>query len=193
MIARGAAGSGSPCWSARPRLHVGLSRWLYFDWVRTRPGIDGGPLGFLTWSIPLLVGSLAFDLAATARRDRLVRLALMASLLMALGYGLTGLDGTLAAPPFAPPRGPVDLWTMSQRAGSVSYQTFAAGFSPAVYAAFVLACDVGGFRLGLFRTFGRNALAAYLLHPMVASAVKPYLPEDAPCCSSRPASPSNSA
>ena len=69
---------------------------------------------------------------------------------------------------------------MSQRTGSVSYLTFAAGFSLAVYAPFVLACDRGGFRSGVFRTFGVNALAAYIIHPMVAGAVKPYVPNDAP-------------
>ena len=160
--------------------HVALSRWGYYAWVMTTPGIDGGPLGFLSWSIPLLAGSFAFDVVATARPGRVARLALIAVILMAIGYGLTGLDGTLDAPPFVPPSGPVDLWTMSQRAGSVSYQTFAAGFATAVYAAFVLASDVGRLRLGLFRTLGRNALVAYLLHPMVASAFEPFLPRDAP-------------
>src|SRR5438309_3576453 len=30
--------------------HVGLSAWFNFEWVNTSPnGIDGGPLGFLTW------------------------------------------------------------------------------------------------------------------------------------------------
>ena len=35
---------------------------------------------------------------------------------------------------------------MSQRTGSISYLTFSAGFSLAVYALFVLACDLGHFR-----------------------------------------------
>lgn len=162
-------------------LHVALSHWFYYTWVMTTPGIDGGPLGFLSWSIPLLAGSFAFDAAAPGRHRRaLIVLPLIAAALMALGYGLTAVDGVLDAPPFAPPRHPVDLWTMSQRAGSVSYQTFAAGVSVAVYAAFVLISDVGRVHLGLFRTLGRNALAAYLLHPMVASAFNPYLPQDAP-------------
>lgn len=69
---------------------------------------------------------------------------------------------------------------MSQRAGSVSYQTFAAGFSLAVYVLFVLACDLGRWHAGLFRTFGQNALAAYILHELVAGAVKPFVPRDAP-------------
>lgn len=44
--------------------HVALSQWFYFAWVNNgQPnGIDGGPLGFLTWTIPVLVGSLCADL-----------------------------------------------------------------------------------------------------------------------------------
>ena len=40
--------------------------------------------------------------------------------------------------------------------------------------------ETTGRRAGLFRTFGRNALAAYVLHDLVAAAVKPYVPRDAP-------------
>jgi hypothetical protein len=165
---------------ASAALHVGFSRQFYYEWVMTRPGIDGGPLGFLTWTIPLLVGSLAFDAMAKSDGRAVGKLMTWAVGLMALGYGLSCLGGTMAEPPFVPPSGPVNLWTMSQRAGSVSYLTFASGFALAVYVLFVLACDRGGMQVGLFRTFGRNALAAYILHDMVARAVKPYVPSDAP-------------
>ena len=47
-------------------------------------------------------------------------------------------------------------------------------------ALFVLACDIGSFRLGVFRTFGSNALAAYIIHDLVNAAVKPFVPRDAP-------------
>ncbi len=69
---------------------------------------------------------------------------------------------------------------MSQRTGSVSYLTFAAGFSLAVYALFVVFCDRLGVELAVFRIFGQNALAAYIIHPIVAGAIKPYVPRDAP-------------
>ena len=69
---------------------------------------------------------------------------------------------------------------MSQRTGSVSYLVFASGFSLVVYALFLAACDGLGGSLGVFRTFGRNALAAYVLHDLVAGAVKPYAPNDSP-------------
>jgi predicted acyltransferase len=160
-------------------LHVVLSYWFYYEWVTTRPGIDGGPLGFLTWTIPLLVGSLAHDVVAKGE-GVVGRLLVWSGMLMALGYGLSCLGGSPAAPPFEPPYGPVNLWTMSQRAGSVSYLTFASGFSLLVYALFVVACDHRGLGIGLFRTFGKNALAAYILHGLVAAAVKPYVPKDAP-------------
>jgi predicted acyltransferase len=161
-------------------LHVGLSRWFYLDWAWTRPVIDGGPLGFLSWSIPLLVGSLAFDVVDQGGEGVMRRLAGWSFVLMALGYGLSCLGGAPAAPPFVPPAGPVNLWTMSQRTGSISYLTFASGLSLLVYATFFAACDRDGFRVGLFRTFGGNALAAYVLHDLVAGAVKPYVPRDAP-------------
>ncbi len=161
-------------------LHLGLSAWWYFSWLMGRSVIDGGPLGFLSWSIPLLVGSLAYDLVASGRRGVTVGLLALAVILMAGGYGLTCLDGVPDAAPFLAPTASVNLWTMCQRSGSISYQFFAAGFSMAVYVGFVGLSDVGGFRVGLFRTFGRNALAAYILHGMVGEAVKPYLPSDVP-------------
>ena len=45
-------------------LHVALSYWFYFAWVNNgQPnGIDGGPLGFLTWTIPTIIGTFACDI-----------------------------------------------------------------------------------------------------------------------------------
>lgn len=44
-------------------LHAVLNHWFYFQWNNSQPfrGIDGGPLGFLTWCVPVLVGTLAYD------------------------------------------------------------------------------------------------------------------------------------
>jgi hypothetical protein len=110
------------------------------------------------------------------------RLLATAAALMAAGYGLSCLGGSVPPPPFVQPTGDqiVDLWTMSQRTGSVSYMTFSAGFSLFVYTLFVLACDRAPLRVGIFRTFGQNPLAAYLVHSIVAGAVKPYVPKDSP-------------
>jgi predicted acyltransferase len=169
---------------ASARLHLWLSSRFYLDWAWKTPVIDGGPLGFLSWTIPLLVGSMAYDLVAASKDPRHAanRLLAWSIPLMLAGYALSCAGGTWAPPPFVPPPSgyTVDLWAMSQRTGSVSYLTFSAGFSLAVYAFFVLACDIGGFQSRVFRTFGVNALAAYIIHPLVAGAVKPYAPNDSP-------------
>jgi predicted acyltransferase len=176
-------------------LHLLLSQAFYYDWVNHGHGIDGGPLGFLTWTIPTLVGSLAYDAMTTKEpRAALGHLLGWGAVLMAAGYALSCFVITVpptnrtitifsfqwTEPPFVPPSGPVHLLTMSQRAGSISYLTFAAGFSLAVYALFVLACDIRHLRLGLFTTLGSNALAAYIIHNLVDEFVKPYAPKDAP-------------
>jgi predicted acyltransferase len=201
--------------------HVALSTWFNFAWVNSPPlGIDGGPLGFLTWSIPALVGTLACDaMAGPGARPRPRRLLAWGVALMALGYALScgtrlydvpagrqgppparladspvlfpvdGFDGRdftslLVEPPFVPPpepaRRPWNYWMMSQRSGTVSYLTFAAGLSLAVFVLFHLACDRLGWRVGLFGTLGSNALAAYVLGGMIETAVKPFVPRSAP-------------
>ena len=104
------------------------------------------------------------------------------------------LSELLADPPFfAPPKDeprvdpaphiehrPRNYWMMGKRMPSLSFMTFATGFAFALYGVFVVACDVGGLRLGLFTTFGTNALAAVFLHHFVEEAVHPLVPHDGP-------------
>jgi predicted acyltransferase len=201
--------------------HVALSWWFNFAWVNSDPvGIDGGPLGFLTWTIPALVGTLACDaLAGEEAVRRPGKLLAWSVLLMLVGYGLScvtrlydvppaeqsptlgkfatspvlpdlgrirgrDLPSLLAEPPFVPPPGPQqrqqNYWMMSQRSGSLSYLTFAAGFSLAIYVLFYLACDVWGWSVGLFRTLGTNALAAYVLGGFLETVVTHFIPKEAP-------------
>src|ERR1700722_1935892 len=77
-----------------PALHLGLSYKFYFDWVNGVPapsGIDGGNLGFLTWSIPTLIGTLACDtvMAPRSRAAMLLRLFGWGAVLMAIGWILS--------------------------------------------------------------------------------------------------------
>ncbi len=171
-------------------LHVALSKAGYYDWVMQRPGIDGGPLGFLTWTIPLLFGSLAYDVVVDHRPWAAAwRLLLAGSSLCVVGYLLSCIgqispgvpaEQWLVAAPFVPPSTTSDLWTMSQRAGSVSYQTFAAGFAGVIYAGFVVLSDRWRFQLPLFTTLGTNALAAYLIHGLVEQRIGQFTPTDTP-------------
>ena len=96
----------------------------------------------------------------------------------------------LAEPPFVQPPAddprvdapPYELhrywnyWMMTQRGGSLSYLTFGAGFSLFVYLLFYVVSDLGGIRIGVFRTFGSNALAAYVLASIIGSAVQAFIP-----------------
>jgi predicted acyltransferase len=71
-------------------VHVVLSYWFNYIWVNTDPvGIDGGPLGFLTWTIPTITGTLACDAMTTGAAPRLGRLCGWAGALMALGWVLS--------------------------------------------------------------------------------------------------------
>jgi predicted acyltransferase len=187
-------------------LFAGLSHLFYYRYVMAGPpGIDGGPLGFLTWTIPLLVGSLACDAAANRSGPSAAGRWLAAALvLMLLGYGMSCLNRVtppnqlpegaswnelLVEPPFAPPPVPDlgrdpgpwarTMWMMSQRAGSASYQTFAAGFALLVLTLF-LVLSAARWRWRYLDFLGQTALAGYVVHDLVAEAVKPFVPRDAP-------------
>jgi hypothetical protein len=161
-------------------LHAWLSLAGYYEWNMANPvGIDGGPLGFLTWTVPLVAGTLAHDWVTDGRP--LLKLLATGAVLMALGYWLS-LRNPHATPPFVRPGEPFeqDYWVMSQRAGSVSYLTFAAGFGMAVYAVFLVLCDRWGLRWGYLDLLGRHALAGYVIHDLVGGAVKPFVPKGSP-------------
>jgi predicted acyltransferase len=214
--------------------HVVLSHLFYFHFMYARPnwldsywgatdtrGLDGGPLGFLAWAFPQLLGSLAYDVVASRRRDGgFVPLMGWALILMGLGYGLscvsqlyplteppTQKEGDiqmatspmlppttvvttdnwrsyLAKPPFVQPakreQRQLSYWLMAKRMVTLPFNLMSSGFALAVYCLFILLSDLGPVRIGLFRTFGQNALAAYILHEMVARAVSYVAPEDSP-------------
>ena len=58
--------------------------------------------------------------------------------------------------------------------------TFGAGLSLVIYGLFYALSDMGGLKIGVFRTLGVNALIGYILHDMTGDAVKRFLPKDSP-------------
>ena|SRR5580704_4320345 len=238
-------------------IHVAVSHAFYFDWVNgylngnpdPPRGIDGGNLGFLTWTIPTIIGTLACDAVMTPRSRAavLIRLFGWGAILMAIGWAASCVTrvydvpadqvvkgsnplaknpvipsreqferwetnlkqqrwtDVLTEPPFVPPPHSQEpdvasknedgltktddkssdfrkgnYWMMSQRAGTISYLTFAAGFSLAVYGLFYVLADMVGVKVGVFRTFGTNALVGYVLHDFVGEAIKKFVPDDVP-------------
>ena len=177
--------------------HVFISQIWYFNWNEHMGGtVDGGPLGFMTWSIPLLVGSLAYDvMTARGARGSVRPFVVWSFVLMLTGYAFAclnavhnrllgnvsgGLRAWLVEPPFVAPALPTDLWTMSQHAGSLSYMTFSAGFSLIVLVFFIWLSDIRNVQSSMFRTLGVNALAGYIIHGLTAGAIAPLVPDDAP-------------
>jgi len=232
-------------------LHFGLNQFFYFQWHNGETtGIDGGPLGFLTWCIPTLVGTFACDLVTQFRAGEMTvktvvrRMVSWSVLMMVIGWGMScgtrlydvaddldantraslpvlspaGVvppkeaidrwlshlraghwDRIFAEPPFVPPPHSRDTetvngrdtsvnrsaqyrqwnyWMMSQQCGSISYLTFTAGVSLAVFCLFFLLSDVFGTQIGVFRTLGVNAMFGYFLHSIVESGVKSFMPSD---------------
>jgi hypothetical protein len=131
----------------------------------------------------LSCGTRSYDVATAPSGSPPGKLADSPVLFSADSLADRDFGALLAEPPFVPPPGPAErqwnYWMMSQRSGSVPYQTFAAGFSLAVFVLFWLACDRLGWRVGLFGTLGTNALAAYILGGMLETLLKPQLPRNA--------------
>ncbi len=85
-----------------------------------------------------------------------------------------------------------NYWAMNKRVVSLSFIVFSTGLAIALYALFVMACDIGGLHVGLFRTFGMNPLAAYAIHEVVMAVFlghvsDPLVPEDSPLWYALPA------
>ncbi len=74
----------------------------------------------------------------------------------------------------------MNYWMMDKRVVTQSFVIFASGFAFALYGLFVLACDVRRLEIGVFRTFGQNPLAAYLIHYLVEHSILDAVPKDAP-------------
>jgi hypothetical protein len=229
-------------------LHVLLCHLFYFDFMYARPnwldqywgaadvkGLDGGPLGFLAWAMPQIIGSFAYDSivgcvksSQTHQEEQdtvrprtfdapyrvIFPLVLWSVILMLVGYGLSCLstsypvtrppsieegDIEVAASPVIPPslntiqlaeapfvqpvadeQRQLNYWLMDKRVVTLPFNLFSSGFSLAVYTFFVLLSDIARVQIGFFRTLGKNALAAYVLHEIVGGAVGSFAPKDSP-------------
>jgi predicted acyltransferase len=87
-------------------LHALAMQTFYLDFMNGQPnpvdaflgtvsvhGHEGGPLGFLVWAVPQLVGSLAYDAVARHQPERASRQLLIAgAALVAIGYGFACLS-----------------------------------------------------------------------------------------------------
>jgi hypothetical protein len=211
-------------------VHLVISYFFNFffvygkpNWLDTILGLtgegawDGGFFGPIGWAIPMLFGTLAYDIVMSRTpRSASARLFCGGLMLLAIGYALNCLgtlydtdkasvptigdvalspvipplenakgrsvDSLLATPPFMQPPPitirPHSYWSMNKKVVSLPFTLFSSGFALAVYAVFVMLCDVAPVQIGVFRTFGQNPLAAYIIHHLVEGAVRTLVPGD---------------
>jgi predicted acyltransferase len=90
----------------------------------------------------------------------------------------------LAEPPLVPPPPPeqrmLNYWMMDKRVVTQSFVIFSGGMAMLVLGLFRSWCDVHHKKLQLFETFGKNPLAAYIIHHFVAVAILAVVPKDSP-------------
>ena len=71
-------------------IHFVISWWFNFAWVQTSPGgIDGGPLGFFSWAVPTLCGTIACDVVRSSGTRAATRLTMAGLAVMLFGWALS--------------------------------------------------------------------------------------------------------
>lgn len=71
-------------------LHVYLSWAFNFEFIHTPPGaIDGGPLGFISWSIPTLAGTIACDAVRASGTNAGWRITIAGIVIMVVGWAMS--------------------------------------------------------------------------------------------------------
>lgn len=234
-------------WSFNYNFSWGQASWFdsIFGAHFVRPW-DGGLFGPVGWAVPMLVGTLTYDVIAKRTPQYAWGILLLASLLLMAGGYLTNsltrfydvtpesqalteqvradlqkqlddarniqdpdqkryqvkaiesrlkflnnhaYDPVIPSPerlknakfgwaelPFVIPPGPdkrlENYWMMNKkRTVALPFTLFSSGFALFLYSLSIPLCDLGGLQIGVFRTFGQNPLAAYIIAHMTEHSI----------------------
>ena len=128
----------------------------YGAWVMQH-SLNGGPLGPLSWSFMLLLGTVAFDLVAERDLGRIVRGCL------AWGLGLCAAGWALRFPwP-----GIKAEWPFTAYGMSAPYPMYSTGLCFLLLLGFVLLCDSRRLRIPHLSVLGMNPLVLYVTQLVV--------------------------
>ncbi|WP_029247540.1 heparan-alpha-glucosaminide N-acetyltransferase domain-containing protein [Schlesneria paludicola] len=141
--------------------------------------------GLMLFAYVLSCGSRLYDVEFDVPSDPVLpNVALSPMLPNWDSLGRRHISSLLTEPPFvAPPPATERLdnyWMMSKRLPTLSFILFATGFSAALYAVFLVVCQVWHWECSVFRTFGMNPLAAYVIHELIGFQLHPLVPNDSP-------------
>lgn len=140
------------CYSA-----LGYGKWVMGN------GVDGGPVGSIAWTVPLLLGSIVSDWRKELPAKRFMAKILWTGLIVsAIGLVLR------------------IFWPFSQRGMTSSYTVFATGLAVLTYLAFYVLADRGGVKIPVLSPLGKNPLLLFLLQDLLFPLFGKNVPHEAP-------------
>ena len=141
----------------------------YGTWIMEH-SINGGPLGPLSWAFVLLAGTVAWDLVATARPQRILTGCIAGTVFFsAAGWMLR-----------SPWPGVKSFWPFSQYGMTAPYPLYATGLCFLTILVFFIACDQYKLRFPQLTVLGYNPLVIYILQAVLVLAASLTIPEYAP-------------
>lgn len=130
--------------------------------------LNGGPLGPLSWCMPLLFGTLAYDLLAARNEKKFITGCL------AWGIGLC-VAGQLMRIPWG---GMKEEWVNTAYRMTAPFPLWATGLCFLQLLAFYFICDKLGFEIPTFTALGMNPLFLYILQSLALSSMENFEPEN---------------
>jgi uncharacterized membrane protein YeiB len=128
--------------------------------------LNGGPMGFISWCMMLLFGTVAYDLLATKNTQKIVLGCVTAGVLLC-GLGLLARVWGDYGPE----------WRFTARYMTAPFPLWASGLCFFQLLFFYLVCDKLNLRIPTFASIGMNPLLIYIIQCLVLDVAGGFEPE----------------